>query len=296
MRKLDPLALFERLAADIPTDLHANLFVTGSLAAAYHFQAELEGRAVNTKDADLVVHPAENVTSCQQMASKLIALGWIRTEECYPRPNPDPPDDLRAIRLYPPGSHDYFLEFLNVPQRGQTEAKRWVKIQMDDGWYGLPSFRFLSVTALNRLKSIAGLEYAAPAMMALANLLSHPEVGTARIESGPMQGLLRAAKDLGRAIALARLAGRDEAEQWLPKWREALELCFPDECKRLAARLGYGLKELLGDDNALEDAYKTTNIGLFSGMAVTPTMLRASGERLLMDVIDPLAEAMQSTG
>jgi hypothetical protein len=111
-----------------------------------------------------------------------------------------------------------------------------------------------------------------------------------------MQGLLRAAKDLGRAIALARLAGRDEAEQWLPKWREALELCFPDECKRLAARLGYGLKELLGDDNALEDAYKTTNIGLFSGMAVTPTMLRASGERLLMDVIDPLAEAMQSTG
>ena len=150
---------------------------------AYHFQAALEGRAVNTKDADLVVHPAGNVTSCQQMASRLIALGWIRTEECYPRPNPDPPDDLRAIRLYPPGSHDYFLEFLNVPQRGQMEAKRWVKIQMDDGWYGLPSFRFLGVTALNRLKSIAGLEYASPAMMALANLLSHPEVGTARIES-----------------------------------------------------------------------------------------------------------------
>ena len=94
---------------------------------------------------------------------------------------------------------------------------------------------------------------------------------------------------------MARLAGRDEAEQWLPKWREALEVCFPNECSILAARLGYGLKELLGDENALEDAYKTTDVGLLSGMSVTPTKLRASGERLLLDVIDPLAEEMLST-
>jgi hypothetical protein len=81
MKKLDPAALFERLAADIPRHLHANVFVTGSLAAAYHFRAQLEGRAINTKDADLVVHPAGNVTSCQQMARRLIDLGWIRTED-----------------------------------------------------------------------------------------------------------------------------------------------------------------------------------------------------------------------
>jgi hypothetical protein len=129
-------------------------------------------------------------------------------------------------------------------------------------------------------------------MMALANLLSHPEVGTARIESGPMQGLLRAAKDLGRVIALARLAGRDEVEQWLPEWREALMLCFPDQCKELAARLGRGLKELLGDSNALNEAHRTTDIGLLSGMGVTPEMLQASAERLLFDVIDPLAQEM----
>ena len=79
---------------------------------------------------------------------------------------------------------------------------------MDDGWNGLPSFRFLGVTSLNRLKSSVGVEYAAPSMMALANLLSHPEIGTARIESGPMAGHLRAAKDLARVIALARLTGR----------------------------------------------------------------------------------------
>ena len=55
------------------------------------------------------------------------------------------------------------------------------------------------------------------------------------------------------------------------------------------------MKELLGDDNALEDAFKTTDVGLLSGMSVTPTMLRASGERLLMDVIDSLAD-MAKTG
>ncbi len=295
MTKLDPAALFERLSADIPGDLRTNLFVTGSLAAAYHFQAQLEGRAINTKDADLVVHPAGNVTSCQQMAGRLIELGWVRTQDCYPRAAPQPADELRAIRLYPPGPHDYFIEFLNLPQPGQKELKCWTPIQINDGWYGLPSFRFLGLTFLNRLKSTVGLEYALPSMMALANLLSHPDIGTARIESGPMAGLLRAAKDLARVIALARLAGRDEAEQWLPQWRAALELCFPDDWKNLALRLGDGLKELLGDENALEDACKTTDVGLLSGMGVTTTMLRASGERLRMDVIDPLAD-MQRTG
>lgn len=290
MKELDPKLLFERLAADIPSNLHPNLFVTGSLAAAYHFQARLEGRGINTKDADLVVHPAGNVTSCQQMAGKLIALGWTRTEECFPRATRHPANELRAIRLYPPGSHDYFLEFLNVPQRGQTEPKSWIEIELDDGWYGLPSFRFLGVLALHRIASHVGLEYASPAMMALANLLSHPEIGTARIESGQMKDVLRAAKDLGRVIALARLAGREEADKWLPHWREALEMCFPDNWRELAIRLGHGLTELLGDENALEDACTTTNVGLLNGMNVAPTMLRASGERLLLDVIDPLAE------
>lgn len=127
-------------------------------------------------------------------------------------------------------------------------------------------------------------------MMSLANLLSHPKVGTERIESGPMLGALRAAKDLGRVVALARLTGRDETERWLPQWRAAMESCFPTEWKRLALRLGDGLKELLGDDDALEDAWKTTDIGLLNGMGVAPTMLRATGERLHLDLIAPLTK------
>jgi hypothetical protein len=35
---------------------------------------------------------------------------------------------------------------------------------------------------------------------------------------------------------------------------------------------------------------KTTDVGLLSGMGVTTTMLRATGERLVIDVIDPLAD------
>jgi hypothetical protein len=50
------------------------------------------------------------------------------------------------------------------------------------------------------------------------------------------------------------------------------------------------LRELLGDDNAIEDARKTTDVGLLSGKRVTAEMLKASGERLLMDAIGPLAD------
>lgn len=162
MKKLDPHELFERIAQDVPTDLHQHLFVTGSLAAAYHFTEELRGQGINTKDADLVVHPAGHVVSCQQMAHQMLDLGWTRTEQCYPQPNPEPKDDLRAIRLYPPNSQDYFVEFLNIPQQDQKEPKEWIQMELDDGWYGLPSFRFLGVAATHRLPSHVGLRVCVP--------------------------------------------------------------------------------------------------------------------------------------
>ena len=48
--------------------------------------------------------------------------------------------------------------------------------------------------------------------------------------------------------------------------------------------------ELLADENALEDARKTTDVGLLRGLDLTAEMLKATGERLLIDVIEPLAE------
>ena len=291
MNKLDPNVLFARIISDIPSELHEHLFVTGSLAAAYQFQAQLEGRAVNTKDADLVVHPAGNVTSCRGMAERLLSTGWVRTEDCYYRPTPQPEDELRAIRLYPPNSQDYFIEFLNLPDRDQQIPKRWLPIELSDGWYGLPSFRFMALTGVGRLRSKSGLEYAAPPMMALSNLLSHPEIGTARIESGTMKGILRSAKDLGRVLALAVLAGREGTVAWVEQWLAGLQQCFPGEWKLLAAQAGRGLRDLLDDEAALDEARVTTDIGLLSGRSTTREQLRIAGERLVADVIEPLEQA-----
>jgi len=290
MDKLDPQKLFTQIAEDVPSELHQHLFVTGSLAAAYYYRTELMGQAINTKDADLVIHPAGHVESCREMTEKLLGTGWRKTDACFPMERQEPVDDLRAIRLLPPTSDEYFIEFLNIPEQDQMEAKKWIPIQMSDGWYGLPSFRFLGVVSIGRLRSEMGLEYAAPSMMALTNLLSHPEVGTSRIESGSMTGTLRSAKDLGRVIALARLAGRDEVESWQEPWFDAVKQCFPSGWKELTVKIGSGLEELLGDANALQEAQRTTDIGILNGMNVTVDELRAEGERLIVDLIEPLRE------
>jgi len=295
MNKLDPTVLFKRLADDVPKELHKHLFVTGSLAAAYHFKTKLQGQAINTKDADLVVHPAGHVMSCQAMANRLLELGWRRTNDCYPMQSAEPATDLRAIRLFPPQSDDYFVEFLNIPSVDQQEGKKWIPLQLNDGYYGLPSFRFLGIAAKNRLHSDAGLEYASPAMMALANLLSHPAVGTQRIEAGYVQGILRSAKDLGRVIALAHLVGRDESVKWSSLWKDAIHDCFPKQEKELTATLGDGLSEAIADDAVMEDMRKTTDIGLLNGMDVSPDQLRAVGKRLLADVIAPLRKLISGT-
>jgi hypothetical protein len=294
VNRLDPEKLFELIARDVPQSLHQHLFVTGSLAAAYHYKAQLQGQAINTKDADLVVHPAGHTDSCREMTETLRQIGWRNTDECYPGTAMEPASELRAIRLYPPASNEYFIEFLNIPPRDQAEAKQWIPVHLSDGWYGLPSFRFLGVVSIDRLTSDVGLEYAHPAMMALANLLSHPEVGNARIESGDMRGTLRSAKDLGRVISLARLEGREGTEAWHDQWLRAIQNCFPESWTNLFQNLGSGLEELLADDNAIEDARKTTDVGLLNAMNVTVEMLRATGERLIQDVIIPLRDSAVS--
>ncbi|MFO1021019.1 MAG: hypothetical protein U0903_10020 [Planctomycetales bacterium] len=288
MNRLDPIKLFGRIASDVPRELHEHLFVTGSLAAAYHFRKKLEGRGINTKDADLVVHPAGHTASCQDIANRLLSLGWKNTDDCFAQKSPTPIDNLRAIRLYPPASNEYFVEFLNIPEQNQTQPKEWIPLKMSDGWYGLPSFRFMGVVSIDRCRSQVGLEYANPAMMALANLLSHPQVGETRIQSGEMTGILRSAKDLGRVIALARLEGRDAAEQWHERWLFALQQCFPADWRELGRSLGSGLEDLIEDPAAMEDAQKTTDIGLLNQMSVSVDMLKATAQQLLQDVIVPL--------
>jgi hypothetical protein len=287
--KLDPVILFRTLCKDLPQDLRRDVFVTGSLAAAYAFKVRLAGQAVNTKDADLLIHPAGNVDSARKMAERLLKIGWRPTDQCKPLAEmPGDVERLWAIRLMPPGSSDYFIEFLNVPVEEQAALKVWIPVQLDGGWYGLPSFKFMGLLAWFRRASDEGLEYAAPGMMALSNLLSHPAVNDVEIESGEFRGLRRCAKDLGRVIALAYLSGRDETEAWLDHWRDALAHCFPLTWREHARRAGSGLRQMLGDDDVMEQARKTTESGLLSGMGIDVSALRGIGERLLRDAVEPL--------
>jgi hypothetical protein len=281
-------ALFARIAGEIPADLLNHLYIAGSLAAACHYAGTLTSHTVRTKDADLVIHPAGDTTSARSIAERLLAAGWRRKENCAPRDSPV--DELDAIRLYPPTHSDYFVEFLNLPSAGQ-HGKRWLAVELDDGWYGIPSFEFLSLTSFERERTTSGVEYATPAMMALANLLSHPSLGSAMI--GTLvegRSILRSAKDLGRVLALAWLEGRSGTEAWLPLWRRALKFCFPDRWQNLAGQVGSGLRELLGDDDAFEQAFHSCAYGLLVGKNVELDQLRAAGERLLVDVIGPLEE------
>jgi len=291
MSKLDPVLLFRTLCRDIPEDLRRDVFVTGSLAAAYAFRVRLQGQAVNTKDADLLVHPAGNVTSAREMAERLMKLGWRPTDQCKPFPEqPADPARLWAVRLTPPASNEYFIEFLNVPVEEQQPLKRWIPVQINGGWYGLPSFKFMGLLAWFRRKSDEGLEYAAPEMMALANLLSHPAVTDTEIESGEFRGIRRCAKDLGRVLALAHLAGRDETETWIEHWLAGLAGSFPQTWRDHARRAGAGLRDMLADDDVMEQARKTTESGLLSGMGINVAALRGIAERLLVDAIEPLEQ------
>src|SRR5215469_6253597 len=156
---LNPLALLQQITQDVPSELHKNLFLTGSLAAEYHFKATIDLRAVNTKDADFVVHPSGNVQSTKEMILRLLEAGWRRHEGCHPQPLPEPQNTLRAVRLYPPHSTSYFVEFLNIPESEQVERLRWEPLQLSDGWYGLPSFKYYRVTSIGKIRSDMGLEY-----------------------------------------------------------------------------------------------------------------------------------------
>ncbi len=289
MIELDPKKLFRRLAGEIPKPLHPHILIVGSLAAAYHYRIQLKTRAVNTKDADLIVRPAGDVGSCKKVAETLLKQGWTRTDKCFPMPRPKPAKDLRAIRLNPPKTRDYFVEILGLPRTTQKRPVVWAPVQLDDGWYGIGCFRFMAVISLGKLRSTEGLHYASPSAMALANLLAHPRLGEQKMSDliGDRE-ILRSAKDLGRVLALAWLEGREGTAEWVADWRRRLKGCFPSKWRTLAKGLGRGLRALLANPIVLEEARITTEVGLLNRLDVSSEMLRGTGERLLVDAISLL--------
>jgi len=285
---VDPRALFARLRDELPSDVTDHIVVVGSLAAAYHYAGQV-GRGVKTKDADLVIHPAGHTVAAQEIATRLLQRGWReRPRDREPGTASTPPDELPAIRLYPPDHDDYFVELLMVSAGETPGAKPWVSVELPGGYYGLPGFEFRALTMIDRQRGADGIAYAHPAMMALANLLSHRELRH-HVMSAPIGGRLveRYAKDLGRVLALARLASREDVEAWAPRWLFALQECFPTRWPELAGSVGAGLRALL-DDAAFEDAWHCCNVGLLANMGVTETQLRAIARQVVADAIEPV--------
>jgi hypothetical protein len=299
MSRLDPKQVLQELARGIPGEYHSTLFLVGSLAVAYHFRTELAGFTINTKDADLVVTVTpEDTSRCSELAEGLLARGWTRREvdpERSPQPSPTPHEKLPVIRLYPPTSSGFFIEFLGVPARDTVEPKNWLPLRVngaiaqDSGWYGLPLFRYMGLCAEGLLPTETPIRRARPSTMALSLLLPHTEIGTHRMTS-PMgsRKILRSAKDLGRAVAIARLSGREDVESWPGFWKAVLRNRFPKTHRDVAADTGKGLRALLGDAAALEEShYSATYQGFLVQDAVTVDGFRGDAERLLVDAIEP---------
>jgi hypothetical protein len=288
--ELDPQAILQRLKAAIPTRFHRDLVVVGSLAAACHFAEKLAGNPINTKDADVLVEPTGSVRACQRMAEGLLQRGWEhRREKGFdPQPSRRSKEKKPYIKLKLPGERDFFVEFLGIPRKDEQATKREVDLKLPDGWYSMPVFRFMRLATVSPRTSTSGLKVAAPWMMALANLLSHPTIGTKTMS---YDHRLRASKDLGRVLAIAQLSERSDLEQWPALWLAALKACFPKSWRRLAPGVGRGLVELFKNGTAVGDAVATVGgLGLMRGYRVTRESLEAAAEQLQLLAIEPFRE------
>lgn len=291
MTRLDPHLLFDMLHAHLPGAVQDHVLVVGSLAAALSYRDQLRERGVNTKDCDVIVHPAGALPEATTLAATLFAAGWRPLPRCKPGRIDAPEAELEVVRLHPPKSEAYFIELLGLPDASQAASRLMVRFEVNGGWYLLPTFRFMAVLA-HQARSHKGIAYAAPQMMALANVLAHRQLGTARVsEAIAGRNPLRSAKDLGRVLALSRLESRDTLESWALDWLAALKASFPGAWHDLALHAGDGLTALLSDAGAMDDAHHTVAVGLLDGMGVTVAQLRALGEQFLVDVIAPLREA-----
>jgi hypothetical protein len=283
---LDPRKILSDLKGHLSDQAARNIVVVGSLAAAYDYWPRLKKRGLATKDADFLIHPAGDIAHAAMLMKELLGKGWKRSsiprKECFPESITTPPELCRAIRLILPASADFFVELLGVPDLDQAADKVWKAVDMDDGRYGLPCFRFTGLIVEGAVLTPEGLRCALPSMMTLANLLSHPALGTQRVNDqtgGP--GGLRSEKDLGRALALWFLEGDAGRRTWHEVWLGALMMRFPETWKHLAARIGAGLEALVADRAALREAHGMNLRGLLAGFDLEVENTKALAEELL---------------
>lgn len=299
MSTVSPYRVFQQVAEAVPDSCKEHLIIIGSLAAGFHYFGKDPDKAARTKDVDCVLDPFHMaVDTGRTIAETLLSAGWKRKttgEHAQPGYESTPVERLPAVRLYPPGvdpeeESAWFLELLTVPESMDASGRSWTRLELSEGHFGLPSFRFLTLTAFKPLRDDGtGLQYARPEMMALANLLEHPEIRPERMSALiEERAIKRSNKDLGRVIALAYLADMDNYRPWASVWLEALIERFPDDWPSFAERVGYGLNTLLGSRDDFEEAHYSANNGLLSNEGVDIEAFRAAADRLMGEAMDEL--------
>ncbi len=282
VKLISPHAVLAEIASAIPVDCRENVIIIGSLASGYHFFGKDRALMVRTKDADFLLSPrVRAIPAGIAITERLFEAKWtFRADLKWPTPgNPATADDrLPAVRLNPPGKSDWFIELLAVPESSTQRNPQWSRLHTTHGDFGLCSFGFLALASFEPISTPMGLYVARPELMALVNLLDHPEV-----RSETMSGLIaereirRSNKDLGRVLAITRLSIRRDEDallSWPAQWQRAIQSKFPDDWRNLARGLGAGLRQLLARPNDLEEVRHTCEFGLLASMPPTTDQLR----------------------
>ena len=118
-KEVSPRKVLAEVAAAIPVDVHPNIIILGSLAAGFWLFQSDQSFGVRTKDINCVLSPhVSAVEKGRAVAEKLIAVGWkphFTGRIKKPGEAGDSEDKLPAVRLYPPGGGEWFIELLTEP-------------------------------------------------------------------------------------------------------------------------------------------------------------------------------------